>query len=1334
MGIIDRFGAVADTYMREKEKLVSSDNERKRTFIGQPFWPTETLRDSLVFLAMLFVLCIYSWIIPPPLHNAADPFAQAGFVFPDWYVLFSYGYLRWAEYLPQFMVPLGPIGSFFGQPVFPWNAAWWGSLLTGIPIGFLILPPLLGGREARGVENPWAATLGMIYLAHIWFISVFSINIFLDLYGKNTANSCQLDSHSGLSCGVRPPWTAEVFNAIPWVMTGILIWIALYFLVRWFLISSIGVQTTPKLGKRLSLGSLLIAVVICASTWPIYEGGFWDYGGLGAMEDIDELEKMRGQPSDVVLQDNTDFGKKGEIVPAANWLQWSTYQPTRSTIFDFAGVNGNQDSNSQVNAVSDSTDIDSQHLIWSVTPVGGNEVVAEGIERSSGTDTNIPALSAGQYILSATLRDPISNGILDQRTRMLTIVDSLPGTKTVLWPDLAALTPTGGLNAVGSIEVNYAVQNMAPGIAHQMRWSVEDSDGKILRTISGSSTSEMSGHVELGMPDESGSVSGKITLTNLPGEDLQFTAIIERSGLEIDQSEMALNLGPHPDASGLSTHVGKVNENWSARIAVDPPAEATNVHLRVHHIDPHGTNSTLLDSNLPTSTAVQLPFDLGSKLAPGNHAIIATLSDRNGTTIHGSEDWFLISHPRLSPTISLSLPVAVHAIEPITGIDDASQIQAIADITSLSPGTQHTLKWSVTNQAGEEGASGISNFTPTGDSDSVVIEIENLSAGEHTLNATLQTSENQNIDHTTLVIHIASPSESTWISVFTGNSRHFADQPIPLIIEGWALPSTERNTVISGQFTVTDTGVVDQVPVDVECIIRNSIRNGADHTLLMTISDGSNILHSVNSCNSEMIELRVGQTYAYELNISTTISPGVHASATTIIKAYQPLRLYTADGPLKGMSVDLGNASEHSLMGCAGDLDTCSEQISNIGFHKNPKSLDAKLIYTMFIPPLALGAMVWALMRRMAHGYEYEMNKCYGCDLCDDACPVRLFTGGDKLNIIYNTWNNEDDGVPMYSCLTCGACTNVCPQLVDYDSYVDIRRNLMVGGPPPTEIAHSVLQAVLAAEAEEEEDDAFLTLEEAGISSSVGYYPGCVDYLDQEMVFSHLNEGTMNLGETTDAAFSLFDQVGADVAYLGRDLLKCCGHDQKWQGMTEVYEKLKAYNEKKISASGLETLVTSCAECFRTFARDYELDLKVMHTTEFLSEAGLDIKSTLQDPIKVTYHDPCRLGRQMGVYDTPRDLVRNVDGVELVEMEHSREEAMCCGVSSMMSCNEDSRALRVSRFEEVRQTGAEVMLTSCPKCVSHFECLKFEGDPDHDIEILDVVSFLARQISEKQQT
>ena len=923
MGMIDRFGRIADTYVREKGSLLESEQERRRVHMGHAFWPTEVLRDSIIFASMLMVLCFYCWLIPPPLHSAADPFAQAGFVFPDWYVLFSYGYLRWGEYLPQFVIPAGPIGEFLGSPVISWNAAWWGAALTGIPVGILALPPFLPGREKRGVEDPWFATAGAVYLAHVWFISVYSINIFLELYAKDRTDYCWANSKHIFDCGRQAPWTAEVFNAVPWILTGIFIFAVLFFAIRCSLVNYIGARLTPSIGKQVAVGSLILAVLISAVTWPIYEGGFWDYGGLGAMDDIEELETMRGQPSDTLV-----YYEKGD-----DWQDWEDECLTFSESSDLG--------------VWDTLDEDYDPEKWCVIPA-------------------------------------------------------------IHWSNWGIYQPTQRL-------------------------------------------------------------------------------II--------------------DFEGFNDH----------------------------------------------------SFD--------------------GKNSGGESDEYI-------------------------GTND---------------GTSISKSWSD------------------------VIEIEDMG--------------------------------------------------------------------------------ISSVFVDVGCNFRTTERGAGTHTQDLTLSnDAGNILWTAEgSCDSTTLKLAPG---VYRLDYQVT-SSGVNESVTMITDysalAFQPLLLD-----------ENGAAANRAALPAGTELSTMT--LENPTFEKNPKSLDAKLTYSIFVPCLGVGAIVFFLMRSMARGYEWEMNKCYGCDLCDDACPVRLFNAGDKLNIIYNTWNNEDDGVPLYSCLTCTACTNACPQLVDYDSYVDIRRNLIVGGPPAAEIPHTVLQAVLAAEAEEDADIEFIPVEEYPIDSSVGYYPGCVDYIDQEMIFSHVNEGEMNLGETTSAAFTIFDEMGKDVTYLGRDFLKCCGHDQKWQGMTEVFEKLKAYNQKKLGDSGIDTLVTSCAECFRTFAMDYELDeMKVMHTTEYLIENGFEMDLATNEDVTVTYHDPCRLGRQMNIYDEPRDLVKAVDGVDLVEMEHTGEDALCCGVSSMMSCNENSRALRLERFDEVKATGAEIMLTSCPKCVSHFECLKFEGDPRHDFEILDVVSFLARQIEAKRQ-
>lgn len=934
--MIDRFGRIADTYISERDQLLEADEERRRVFVGHAFWPTEIIRDSIILAAMMAVISFYSWIIPPPLHSAADPFAQAGFVFPDWYVLFSYGYLRWGEYLPQFIIPAGPIGDFFGSPVIAWNAGWWGSALTGIPVGLLALPPfIIGKREKRGVEDPWFATAGAVYLAHVWFISVFSINIFLDLYSKDLSNYCWSDSHNYLFCGRQAPWTADVFNAIPWVLTGIFVFAVLYFGVRWFVLNSIGARLSPIIGRQIAIGTIVATVIISVVTWPIYDSGFWDYGGLGAMDELEDLDGLRAQPSDTLVHqdkgnvwteweddclpysetqglavwDGFDFEHDDPsdwcVIAAANWADWGIYQPTKKAIIDFAGDNGHADAE---------------------------------IGRNSG----------------------------------------------------------------GSIT-----------------------------TYSGNA----------------------------------------------DESSIAIT-------------------------------------------------------------------------------------------------------------------------------------------------------------------------------DSSTFEVENL-----------------------------------------------------------GVPSVPADVSCTFRTVYTDTG--------------DSARNAGIHSQSIKLLDSSGSILWENEgglCESTTIYLSTGSSYTVSFSFNSEgVNESISMATDFSAVAHQPL-LLSDDGTAMVRSESSLSLDELTAL-----------SFDNPTYHKNPKGLDAKLIYSLSIPCLGVGAIVFLVMRSMARGYEWEMNKCYGCDLCDDACPVRLFNAGDKLNIIYNTWNNEDDGVPLYSCLTCTACTNACPQLVDYDSYIDIRRNLIVGGPPATEIPHTLLQAVLAAEAEEDADEAFVSIEDYPIDSNVGYYPGCVDYIDQEMVFSHVNEGEMNLGETTTAAFTLFEEMGEDVTYLGRDFLKCCGHDQKWQGLSEVFEKLKAYNQKKLGESGIDTLVTSCAECFRTFALDYELDgMKVMHTTEYLVEKGFDMDLSVDEDVTVTYHDPCRLGRQMDLYDKPRDLVESVEGVSLVEMEHHGEDALCCGVSSMMACNENSRALRLQRFDEVKATGAEVMLTTCPKCVAHFECLKFEGDPRHDFEILDVVSFLARQVNSRE--
>ncbi|MHC1577072.1 MAG: (Fe-S)-binding protein, partial [Methanosarcinaceae archaeon] len=239
--------------------------------------------------------------------------------------------------------------------------------------------------------------------------------------------------------------------------------------------------------------------------------------------------------------------------------------------------------------------------------------------------------------------------------------------------------------------------------------------------------------------------------------------------------------------------------------------------------------------------------------------------------------------------------------------------------------------------------------------------------------------------------------------------------------------------------------------------------------------------------------------------------------------------------------------------------------------------------------------------------------------------------------------------------------------------------------------------------------------EKGNENSKIGYYPGCLDF--QDMFFNV----DVNFRAIADSSMELLDDMGFDPKFLQ---MKCCGHDQLWQGNKTTFDKLKEQNTKLIEESGIETLVTSCAECYRTLSQDYDLPIKVVHISQLLQDADLGIDSD----VNVTYHDACRLGRHMGEYDAPRDALTN-SGASITEMKHNKKDAWCCGISSMMNCNDKSKALRKARLDEAKDTGAKVLITTCPKCLAHLTCMKTEQESveNYEYEIKDLTVFLAEQ-------
>jgi Fe-S oxidoreductase len=244
------------------------------------------------------------------------------------------------------------------------------------------------------------------------------------------------------------------------------------------------------------------------------------------------------------------------------------------------------------------------------------------------------------------------------------------------------------------------------------------------------------------------------------------------------------------------------------------------------------------------------------------------------------------------------------------------------------------------------------------------------------------------------------------------------------------------------------------------------------------------------------------------------------------------------------------------------------------------------------------------------------------------------------------------------------------------------------------------------------------------------YFPGCLPYYDT--AFADLGfEGL----EIARGAVKILNALGIEPRILENE--RCCGHDLYWQGEMDTFQKLGTLNLEILQSTGAKQLITTCPECAHTLRTTYpqeigELDLGIFHLSEFLSQQGgltLRQESIGNGNGKVTYQDPCRLGRYDEVYQQPRDLIASL-GFELLEMDHNKQTSICCGTSCWSTCGQVNKEIQTSRLDEARNTGADVLVTACLKCQIHLKCAQQSpgnGNPSQ-LSIRDLTTLLAERI------
>ena len=216
------------------------------------------------------------------------------------------------------------------------------------------------------------------------------------------------------------------------------------------------------------------------------------------------------------------------------------------------------------------------------------------------------------------------------------------------------------------------------------------------------------------------------------------------------------------------------------------------------------------------------------------------------------------------------------------------------------------------------------------------------------------------------------------------------------------------------------------------------------------------------------------------------------------------------------------------------------------------------------------------------------------------------------------------------------------------------------------------------------------------------------------------------------ATAEILNTLGIEFKILEKE--ECCGSPVYMTGQTKKAVELAKLNVANFKESGIEKIITSCAGCYRTlkdtYPNKFELDhgIEIQHLPEFIRKESKNRENLFKNqvPMKITYHDPCHLGRHMGMYKAPRDVLQSIPGIELAEMTRNRHNAWCCGSGGGVrsSFKDLSSFAAQERIDEAKETEAEAIVSSCPFCVNQFK----SNIEDDGIQVYDISELIRKAI------
>ncbi|MFB3883738.1 MAG: (Fe-S)-binding protein [Thermodesulfobacteriota bacterium] len=341
-----------------------------------------------------------------------------------------------------------------------------------------------------------------------------------------------------------------------------------------------------------------------------------------------------------------------------------------------------------------------------------------------------------------------------------------------------------------------------------------------------------------------------------------------------------------------------------------------------------------------------------------------------------------------------------------------------------------------------------------------------------------------------------------------------------------------------------------------------------------------------------------------------------------------------------------------------------------------------------------------------------EIAKCNRCGFCLAHCPVYAVRGREsatprgKNALIRGIIEGKIDWTPeieetIFRCTGCRLCTQTCFPAVETNQGVLAGRQCLVDRRQYPKVVDRVAEALEKNFNISTEPNQNRSMWMEGLSdlpshrvqkekAEVIYFVGCV-----ASFYPMAHKIPQNL-------VRILAKTGVDFTILGGEEW-CCGFPLIQAGMAEKMQKLVEHNQEKIREIGAKQVIFACPSCFHTWKERYETDAELLHSTQFIERLIGEGRITFKNGVKktVTYHDPCDLGRNSGVYDPPRNILKKIPNLSLVELEGSRQLSVCCGGGGDLEMidPELSAAIAQRKIDEILRTGAEEVVTSCQQCI-----------------------------------